>query len=102
MQYRRHQRIQGGLLQARFAQQYVRLQDLESKQLMFELLSATSEDWMDSFHRYSSSFTFGLAYGKRMPRGDEEEVKNVEELMNNFLYSARVGTWIVDAVLHSL
>ena len=97
-QYRRHQRVQGGLLQIRFAQQYTRLQDLESTQLMFELLSVNSEDWMDCFHRYSSSLTFGLAYGKRMPRGNEEEVQNIEVVMNNFLYSARVGTWIVDAI----
>lgn len=97
-QYRRHQRVQGGLLQLRFAQQYVRLQDLESTQLMFELLSANAENWMESFHRYSSSLTFGLAYGKRMPRGNEEEVRMIGQVMDNFLYSARVGTWIVDAV----
>ena len=65
---------------------------------MFELLTASEDSWMDRFHRYSSSLIFGLAYGKRMPRGDEEEVKNVEHLMVNFLYSARVGTWIVDAI----
>lgn len=96
--YRLHQRVQGGLLQPRYAQHYIKLQDLESKQLMFQLLTASDDDWMDRFHRYSSSLIFGLAYGKRMPRGDETEVKNIEQVMNNFLYSARVGTWVVDAI----
>jgi hypothetical protein len=97
-QYRRHQRIQGGMLSLRLSTQYTRLQDLESKQLMYELLSTTQDAWMDRFHRYSSSLIFALAYGKRMPRGDEKEVQNIEQVMNNFLYSARVGTWIVDAI----
>ena len=97
-QYRLHQRIQGGLLHPRFAQQYVKLQDLESRQLMSELLTASEDDWMGRFHRYSSSLIFGLAYGKRMPRGDEEEVQNIGQVMENILYSARVGTWIVDAI----
>lgn len=97
-QYRLHQRVQGGFLAPRYSQQYIRLQDLESRQLMSELLTASDDDWMDRFHRYSSSLIFALAYGKRMPRGDEQEVKNVEKLMENFLYSARVGTWIVDAI----
>ena len=97
-QYRRHQRIQGGMLSLRLSAQYTRFQDLESKQLMYELLSTTPEAWMDHFHRYSSSLIFALAYGKRMPRGDEKEIQNIEQVMNNFLYSARVGTWIVDAI----
>lgn len=97
-QYRRQQRIQGGMLSLRLSQQYTQLQDLESKQLIYELLSTNEDSWMDRFHRYSSSLIFALAYGKRMPRGDEDEVKNIEQVMVNFLYSARVGTWIVDAI----
>ena len=97
-QFRRHQRIQGGMLTLRLSQQYTSLQDLESKQLLHELLSSDEDAWMDRFHRYSSSLIFALAYGKRMPRGDEKEVQNIEQVMVNFLYSARVGTWIVDAI----
>lgn len=96
--YRNFQRIQGGVVGLRMPSQYVGLQDLESKQLLYELLSVGEDQWMDRFHRYSSSLTFGLAYGKRMPRGDEQDVLVVEQLMKNFLYSARVGTWIVDAI----
>lgn len=96
--YRNFQRVQGGLLQPRIAQHYVKLQDLESKQLVFELLTVDEDGWMDRFHRYSSSLIFGLAYGKRMPRGDEDEVKGIEQVMVNILYAARVGTWLVDAI----
>lgn len=97
-QYRRHQRVQGGVLTVKLSAQYTKLQDLESRQLMFELLETNEDAWMERFHRYSSSLIFALAYGKRMPRGDEDEVKNIETVMEHFLYSARVGTWIVDAI----
>jgi hypothetical protein len=63
---------------------------------MFEMLSTS--DFTDRFHRYSSSLIYTLAYGKRMERGDEPEVKAIDQIMDNFLYAARVGTWIVDAL----
>lgn len=67
---------------------------------MYELLSVDENGWMSRFHRYTSSLVSALAYGKRMPDGDgdEEEVRTLGQLVKNFLYSARVGTWIVDAI----
>lgn len=97
-QWRTHQRLQASYLNIRMSQNYRILQDLESKQLLFEMLSAGPADFSDRYHRYSSSLIFTLAYGKRMPRGDEPEVKGIDQIMNNFLYAARVGTWLVDAI----
>ncbi|KAL6248757.1 hypothetical protein RBB50_003819 [Rhinocladiella similis] len=95
--WRNHQRLQASYLNIRISQSYRALQDLESKQLIFELLNPDA-DFSDRFHRYSSSLIFALAYGRRLARGDEPEIKAIDQVMENFLYAARVGTWIVDAL----
>ncbi|KAJ9626858.1 hypothetical protein H2204_009874 [Knufia peltigerae] len=95
--WRNHQRLQASYLNVRVSQSYRVLQDLESKQLIFELLNSDA-DFSDRFHRYSSSLIFALAYGRRLVRGDEAEVIAVDKVMENFLIAARVGTWIVDAL----
>jgi len=92
-QWRLHQRLQASYLNIRVSQTYCELQDVE---LMFEMLSTS--DFTSRFHRYSSSLIYTLAYGKRMERGDEPEVEAIDQIMDNFLYAARVGTWIVDAL----
>jgi hypothetical protein len=96
-QWRTHQRLQGAFLNVRASQTYRGLQELESLQLIHELLDSEAH-FADRYHRYSSSLIFALAYGRRMIRGDEREVKGIDQVMENFLYAARVGTWIVDAI----
>ncbi|KIW74043.1 hypothetical protein PV04_02111 [Phialophora macrospora] len=96
-QWRNHQRLQGSFLNIRISQSYRKLQELESLQLIYELLDSNA-DFADRYHRYSSSLIFALAYGRRMIRGDEREVKGIDQVMDNFLYAARVGTWLVDAL----
>lgn len=96
-QWRVHQRLQGAFLNVRVSQSYRKLQELESLQLIYELLDPDA-DFSDRYHRYSSSLIFALAYGRRMIRGDEREVKAIDQVMDNFLYAARVGTWLVDAL----
>lgn len=95
-QWRNHQRLQASYLNVRISQLYRDLQDTESRQLIYELLS--TDDFRDRYHRYSSSLIYALAYGKRMIRGDEQEIQDVDQIMENFLQAARVGTWIVDAI----
>ena len=95
-QWRLHQRLQASYLNIRISQAYCELQDVESKQLIYEMLSTS--DFSDRYHRYSSSLIFALAYGRRLPTGDEPEIKAIDQVMENFLYAARVGTWVVDAL----
>lgn len=95
--WRNHQRLQASFLNIRVSHSYRELQDLESKQLLYELLDP-SADFSDRYHRYSSSLIFALAYGRRLTRGDEPEAKAIDQVMDNFLYAARVGTWVVDAL----
>lgn len=63
-QWRGYRRLQGSFLSPRMSNTYRELQDLESKQLVSEFL--TKDDFFKRFHRYSSSLTFALAYGKRV------------------------------------
>ncbi|CAZ84036.1 unnamed protein product [Tuber melanosporum] len=94
--WRVHRRLQGQVINQNITNKYKGFQNLESAQLIKELADRP-EDFFDSFHRYNSSVIFAMAYGKRMPRGDEEDVVAVDEITQNFLYSARLGTWIVDS-----
>ncbi|RFU27833.1 hypothetical protein B7463_g8500, partial [Scytalidium lignicola] len=96
-QWRTHQRLQASYLNIRISQSYTDLQDIESKQLLNDLL-APNADFSDRYHRYASSLIFSLAYGARLPQGNEPEIVGIERVMENFLYAARVGTWIVDAL----
>lgn len=94
-QWRGYRRLQGAFLSPRMSNTYRELQDLESKQLIMEFL--TRDDFFKRYHRYSSSLTFALAYGKRMPTGLEEEVRGVERIMDN-LNMAFITNWIVDSL----
>lgn len=91
--WRTHHRLHAAVLNQRISQSYRDIQDLESKQLLSELL--TRNDFSDRFHRFASSVVLSLAYGKRMPRGDEAEIKSVDEIMIP-LNAALAGQWIVD------
>lgn len=95
-QWRAHQRLHASFLNIRISQLYRSLQDVESRQLAYEMLS--TDDFRDRYHRYSSSLIYALAYGQRMTRGDEQEIQDVDQIMENFLQAARVGTWVVDAL----
>ena len=97
-QWRRHQRLQASFLNVRISQTYTALQDVESKQLIYELVQTDGDDFSSCFHRYSSSLIYALAYGKRLERGGEREAQEIGQIMEGFLYAARVGTWIVDAL----
>ncbi|KAE9382096.1 putative cytochrome P450 oxidoreductase [Stipitochalara longipes BDJ] len=94
--FRTHQRLQGSYLNPRSSESYTEIQELESKQLIFELLS--SNDFHYHFYRFNNSVMNTLAYGKRCPLGDEPELKATDQIMRNLVDAARVGAWIVDAI----
>lgn len=62
---------------------------------MQELLD--TDDFSSSFHRYASSLIYTLSHGKRLEAANLPEAQEVEQIIQGFLYAARVGTWIVDA-----
>ncbi|PYI11044.1 cytochrome P450 [Aspergillus sclerotiicarbonarius CBS 121057] len=91
-----HQRLDAPVLSPRASNTYFPIQDLESKQLLFDLLSSNNFD--AHFERYSGSLMFALAYGFRLPVPKSQELRDMRTIQGNFVYAARVGTWIVDAI----
>lgn len=91
--WRTHHKLHNSVLNQRIAQTYRDLQDLESKQLISELLHRS--DFSHMFHRFASSVIMSLAYGKRMSRGDEAEIRTVDEIITP-LNAALASQWIVD------
>ncbi|KAB8200582.1 cytochrome P450 [Aspergillus parasiticus] len=87
--WKTHHRLHTSLLTIQASQHYQVVQDVESKQMVYELLS--TKDFPGRFQRYASSQIFSLAYGKRMPRGDEPEVRELEDVMNGILESISLG-----------
>ncbi|PHH63842.1 hypothetical protein CDD81_5399 [Ophiocordyceps australis] len=92
--WKRAHQLQMTLLNARRCDLYRPLQELESCQLLRDLL--TSHDFSKEMHRYSSSLLFALLYGRRFPAGTEPELKEIEELAGDLANSLGFGKWIVD------
>ncbi|KAE8395065.1 cytochrome P450 [Aspergillus alliaceus] len=93
---RLHQRMEAPVLSPRASATYYPIQDLESKQLLYELLS--SNNFSLHLERYSISLLYSLAYGFRVATGEEQDVEDARRILHNFGYASRVGTWIVDAI----
>lgn len=89
-----HHQIQGEFVNQYMSKQYLALQDVESRQVMYDFLH--SNDFDTSFHRMSSSLIFALAYGKRFSHGDEEEILEVGDLMTRLIDGMTPGKWMVD------
>ncbi|RDA93693.1 hypothetical protein CP533_4877 [Ophiocordyceps camponoti-saundersi (nom. inval.)] len=80
---RLHRRLVHSFLNRGECERYVTLQDIESKQLLHELLSTTHFGRV--FHRFSASLTFALAYGQRLEKGTEDEIVEIDQIMRELL-----------------
>ena len=85
-QWRLHRRIQSAFVNVRTSQRYRILQDVESKQLLREMLY--NGDFSKNFRRYSASVLFALTYGKRMVSHDQSEIGEISEIMKVVLEEA--------------
>ena len=75
--YRLHQRMETLVLKGQLAPSYAAVQDMESKQTLYELLS--SNDFVSIFNRYNASVIFSLIYGKRIVTGMEPEMDDYRQ-----------------------
>lgn len=94
--YKLHQRLDAPVLSPRASKTYYPMQDLESKQLLFDFLS--TNNFRKVYERYAGSLVYSLAYGIRLHTGNEPMLKHAHQVQENFGYAGRVGTWIVDAL----
>lgn len=102
--YKLHQRMEAPLLSVRAAKSYTPLQDLEARQLLFDVLKesdAVGEKGLDASHyfeRSMASFIYGLAYGYRLKTGHEESFEAAKRVQAEFARTGVVGAYIVDTL----
>lgn len=89
-----HQRLEAPVLSPRASACYTAIQDLESKQLLHNLLR--SDDFPREFERFAASIVYSITFGLRIITGDEWQLQTSHECLKNFVLAGQVGTWIVD------
>ncbi|KAJ0117156.1 cytochrome [Diaporthe amygdali] len=86
--YKLHQRLEAPLLSPRAASSYQPLLDLETRQLLFDLLTPTASahgvDYHHQLERTMASVTYSLMYGYRLPTGREPELVRAHAIMKEF------------------
>ncbi|KAF4344078.1 cytochrome P450 monooxygenase [Fusarium beomiforme] len=101
--YKLHQRMEAPLLSLRSASSYRPLQDLESQQLLFDILNASNKagdkglDFHHHHERAMASFIYCLIYGYRLITGYEKELANAKKVQAEFARTGQVGAYIVDS-----
>jgi cytochrome P450 len=94
-QYRTVRKISHALLNITKSTAYQPVQDLESKQLMYDLLH-DPDHFYDHNRRYSASVIISVTYGHRIGTWDNHLAKSVYQVVNNMQAHATPGTWMVD------
>jgi cytochrome P450 len=82
-QWQAHRRIVVSLLNSTVTKRYQHLQDIESKQVLHELLE--SNNFSQSFERYAASLHFTLAYGMRLESAQRPEISEMRYVINCLL-----------------
>jgi cytochrome P450 len=101
--YRLHQRMGAPLLNFRASNAYRPVQDLESKQLLFDLLAGydrEGEKGIDPEHwleRMTASIIYALLYGYRLKTGDELELTTAKHVQAEAVKNLEPGAHLVDS-----
>ncbi|KAI9933567.1 hypothetical protein ASPWEDRAFT_160022 [Aspergillus wentii DTO 134E9] len=75
-----HQALHAVILNPRVVKSYGYVQDIESRQLLHDILQSRGHGFQDIIHRYTYSAVFTLAYGKRFASVDDETILKVDEM----------------------
>ena len=94
--YRVVRRIAHSLLNINASTSYQPVQDLESKQLMYDLMHDPA-NFYDHNRRYSASVIVTVAYGHRIPDWNAPLVKNIYKVVNNLQLFSTPGAFLVDS-----
>ncbi|KAL3469487.1 cytochrome P450, partial [Aspergillus californicus] len=101
--YKLHQRMEAPLLTLRAASKYRPLQDIESRQLLFDVLAEwdglgeKGVDFHHHFERAMASTLYCLNYGYRLKTGMEKELIDAKRVQAEFARTGQVGEYIVDS-----
>ncbi|KAL2802186.1 cytochrome P450 [Aspergillus granulosus] len=102
--YKLHQRMEAPLLTLRAAGNYRPLHDLESQQLLFDVLGEWDQfgekgvDFHHHFERAMASTIYCLNYGYRLQTGYEKELMDGKRVQAEFARTGQVGSYIVDSI----
>ncbi|KAH8812310.1 cytochrome P450 [Xylogone sp. PMI_703] len=94
--YRVVRKIAHSLLNINISTSYQPVQDLESKQLMFDLLN-DPDHFYDHNRRYSASVIITVTYGKRVPNWDDPLVKKIYAVLANFQQYSDPARFLVNS-----
>jgi cytochrome P450 len=95
--------MEAPLLTPRAASSYRPLQDLESRQLLFDVLGEYGEvgskgvDFHHHFERAMASFIYCVNYGYRLRTGYEKELMDGKRVQAEFARTGQVGAYLVDS-----
>ena len=81
-QWKTHRRLTSNFLSNRQVRSYRHLQDVESKQLLYDLLG--SNDFSGEFRRFNLSVIMTLAYGKRLESKMSREIKEFTQIIERY------------------
>lgn len=102
--FKLHQRMEAPLLNNHSASAYRALQDIESRQFLFDVLSDSDshgEKGVDFHHHHEramGSTTYSMIYGFRLKTGNEQVLRDSKKVQTEFARIAQVGTYIVDTI----
>jgi hypothetical protein len=80
-QWKTHRRVISNFMSDRQIRSYRYLQDIESKQLLYDLLG--SKDFSGEFRRFNLSIIMTLAYGKRVESRMNREIEVITQITKN-------------------
>ncbi|RMZ12579.1 hypothetical protein D0860_02917 [Hortaea werneckii] len=101
--YKLHQRMATPFLNPSAANRYRPLQELESRQLLSDLLNGSEKEGeygIDPHHvleRAMASFIYSLLYGYRLRTGNERELREAKRVLAEYEQTAKPGAYLVDA-----
>lgn len=102
-QYKLHQKMEAPLVNLRAASSYRPLQDIESQQLLWDVLGEWDTlgekgvDFHHHFERAMASTIYCLSYGYRLQTGYEQELMDGKRVQAEFARTGEVGAYLVDS-----
>ncbi|KAN0067997.1 cytochrome protein, partial [Elaphomyces granulatus] len=97
-QWKAHRRLISQFLSNRQTRSYRYLQDVESKQLLYDLLG--SKDFVGEFSRFNLSIIMTLAYGKRVESRTNRETEMLTRIAHNIAAAvSQTASGLVEAFL---
>lgn len=102
--FKLHQKLQSPVLNERASNAYLPFQELETRQMLFDIVTAASSTGQNKamnchgyMERTTASIIYSLLYGHRVWSADDPILINCHEVNHEFDQLAQVGKYLVDS-----